>query len=232
MDTPFVNGRNRADIFRAPKFQEALAALLDASSYAGYTDGDIWQFAINARELCRHGLTENDLRFLVKSKFVHHSHEITKPDGLHREFTAARAASSSERSCFVLTPLGIAAASMSLNGQLDDRSQGPESIRITKDADDDCEVLHPSWDAQHRVLTFGGSLIKRFWRRAGNQERVLAAFEEEGWPHRILDPLAPSPDAKRHLSDTIRWLNRGQENELLHFRGDGTGEGIIWDAVQ
>ena len=59
------------------------------------------------------------------------------------------------------------------------------------------------------------------------------AFEEEGWPAKIDDPLAPQSqqDPKRRLHDTIKCLNRNQKNELLHFRGDGTGEGILWELV-
>ena len=36
-------------------------------------------------------------------------------------------------------------------------------------------------------------------------------------------------DPKRRLSDTIKCLNRKQANSLIHFRGDGTGEGIVWE---
>jgi hypothetical protein len=62
---------------------------------------------------------------------------------------------------------------------------------------------------------------------------VLNAFEEEGWPKRIDDPLRPDPDqdAKRHLHDTIRRLNRNRRAPLIHFSGDGTGEGVIWDLT-
>ena len=34
------------------------------------------------------------------------------------------------------------------------------------------------------------------------------------------------------LNDTIKCLNRKQKNALLHFRGDGTGEGVIWEVVE
>ena len=63
---------------------------------------------------------------------------------------------------------------------------------------------------------------------------ILAAFEEEGWPSRIDDPLPPQPeqDSKRRLSDTIKCLNRKQASPLIHFRGDGTGEGVVWDTIR
>ena len=47
----------------------------------------------------------------------------------------------------------------------------------------------PSWDAQRRVLQLGNELVKLFRVPAPNQEAVLSAFEEEGWPFRVDDPL-------------------------------------------
>ena len=79
----------------------------------------------------------------------------------------------------------------------------------------------------------GVALVKQFKWTAENQEAILCVFEEEGWPARIDDPLPPQAeqDSKRRLSDTIKCLNRKQANPILHFRGDGTGEGIIWELV-
>ncbi len=83
------------------------------------------------------------------------------------------------------------------------------------------------------MLCFNRRIVKRFKWRAVNQEMILSAFQEEGWPVRIDDPLAPSPEVamKRRLSDTIKCLNRKQQSKLLHFRGDGTGQGILWEVV-
>ena len=91
----------------------------------------------------------------------------------------------------------------------------------------------PHWDADSRRLWLNGLLVKRFRLRAVNQEAVLCAFEEDGWPERIDDPLSPQPeqDPKRRLADTIKCLNRKLTNELIHFRGDGTGEGVVWERV-
>ena len=64
-----------------------------------------------------------------------------------------------------------------------------------------------------------------------NQERILAAFEEEGWPVHIDDPLPPHPeqDSKRRLHDTINSLNRNQKKRLIQFLGNGNGQGIRWE---
>ena len=91
----------------------------------------------------------------------------------------------------------------------------------------------PNWDSNAGVLYFAGRIVKRFPRAARNQEIVLGVFEEEGWPQRIDDPLPPSGnvDPKRRLHDTIKWLNRDREAQVLAFTGDGTGEGVRWKSL-
>ncbi len=75
--------------------------------------------------------------------------------------------------------------------------------------------------------------MKQFKVPAANQERILAAFEEEGWPIRIDDPLPPNSeqDSKRRLHDTINSLNRNQKQNLIRFVGDGSGQGVRWELV-
>jgi len=91
----------------------------------------------------------------------------------------------------------------------------------------------PCWDSVRRQLVFQSAIVKCFRWPAANQETVLAAFEEDRWPPRIDDPLPPQPgqSTKRRLSDTIKCLNRHQSSHLLRFHGDGTGEGVLWQAV-
>ncbi|MFO1063090.1 MAG: hypothetical protein U0892_04355 [Pirellulales bacterium] len=88
----------------------------------------------------------------------------------------------------------------------------------------------PRWDVEARVLEYRGSPVKSFRCPAQNQEAILCAFEEEGWPNRISDPLPPVDElnTKQRLHDAIRSLNRNQANRLIRFGGDGTGEGIVW----
>jgi hypothetical protein len=49
----------------------------------------------------------------------------------------------------------------------------------------------PRWDKHLRELWLGPHLIKWFRVPAPDQERILDAFEEEGWPASIDDPLPP-----------------------------------------
>jgi hypothetical protein len=91
----------------------------------------------------------------------------------------------------------------------------------------------PRWDHQRRQLRLGPEIVKEFKLPSPNQETVLMAFEEEGWPPRIDDPLPPQPqlDPRRRLHDTIKALNRKQRQGLIRFRGDGSGEGIRWEPT-
>lgn len=76
--------------------------------------------------------------------------------------------------------------------------------------------------------------MKRYRVPARNQELILAAFQEEGWPEFIDDPLSPEPeqDPKRRLQVTIKSLNRNQLAALLRFHGNGNGLQISWEALQ
>jgi hypothetical protein len=61
--------------------------------------------------------------------------------------------------------------------------------------------------------------------------RILKAFQEEGWPVRIDDPLPfqKGIDSKSRLRDTVKALNRSQQ--VLRFHLDGTGEGVRWELL-
>ena len=76
-------------------------------------------------------------------------------------------------------------------------------------------------------------MVKCFRVPAPNQEMVLTAFEEEGWPYRVYDPLPPEEgkDAKQRLHETIKALNGHRLARIIRFHGDGTGEGVFWELV-
>jgi len=95
-------------------------------------------------------------------------------------------------------------------------------------------AITPHWNAESRVLSVGGRIVKRFRVPSRNQQAVLSAFEEEGWPHRIDDPLPyrAGLKAKYRLHFTIGRLNRGGAQPVIRFLGDGTGEGICWEYCE
>jgi hypothetical protein len=63
---------------------------------------------------------------------------------------------------------------------------------------------------------------------AKNVVKILDAFQEDGWPKRIDDPLQPSKDQQR-LHEAIKRLN--DNLDILRFRADGTGQGILWEII-
>lgn len=95
------------------------------------------------------------------------------------------------------------------------------------------DTKRPEWDPNRRELRFRGQIVKRFRVPAPNQELILTAFQEEGWPEFIDDPLVPSfdQDPKRRLQATIKSLNRHQIAPLIRFHGNGNGTQIYWDPA-
>ena len=142
----------------------------------------------------------------------------------------------SDSSCFVLTQSGIEMASKILHAGRDTDKE-PNSMSCDDGAigiaGQILEFARPHWDADRHELFVGQIIVKRFRWPAINQATVLSAFEEDGWPARVDDPLPPQPeqDSKRRLHDTIKCLNRNQINQMVRFRGDGTGQGVLWDLV-
>ena len=92
-------------------------------------------------------------------------------------------------------------------------------------------TLLPRYDKDERVFSWGGHVLKHFGQLACNQELVLLAAEEVGWPRWFDDPLlrVRGKSPKRRLHDTIQDLNRHQTPYLVHFKGDGTGTRIGWE---
>jgi hypothetical protein len=216
-----------------PKFEAGLMLLLDAGRYAEQTGCHPWDFAVEAPELCSRGLSVNDLRLLMRLKYVEHAREITAPGDSGRRFQRAAGSSFTGQSCFVLTAAGMKTTAKLLNAPATKSEQESPTIPMVRNGSPVRKIAVPHWSRERHVLSFDGLVVKQFRWPAANQELVLTTFQEERWPVRILDPLAPDPAqvVKQRLSETIRSLNRGQVNALLHFRGDGTGEGIVWEAV-
>ena len=92
----------------------------------------------------------------------------------------------------------------------------------------------PHWDRRRRVLSVGGRIVKKYRVPAPSQEAVLDAFQRERWPHQIDDslPYRAGRNPKNRLHDTINHLNQNQQERLIRFFGNGTGEGVCWELSE
>jgi hypothetical protein len=209
-----------------PGVETALAELAIAHDYACDAGRDAWQFAVEISRLTDLGLSGSDLRWLVEKGFAAHAREITEAGDLDRRFALGINTAFLPETRFLLTDAGLdlAAGCRTVPRLL--RFCDPGAVKAT----DNCT---PSWRGSDGTLYLGSQIVKRFKRPSPNQELILATFEEEGWPDRIDDPLPQvnGIDPKRRLHDSIKWLNRNQTTRLLQFSGDGSGEGVRWQAV-
>jgi hypothetical protein len=218
-----------------------LQLLLTAARYAEELDRDAWDFAVEISHLRAAGLTNSDLRWLVCKEYVEHAREITLPGEMRRSFHGHGGLIFFKRSCFILTPSGREAAEAEATPRPTTESTpaAPSAeledavIAYARQPNGQKPKAAPHWDGQRHQFRVGGVLVKEFKVHSPNQETVLAAFQEEGWPPRIDDPLPPHAeiDPKRRLHDTIKSLNRNQKNRLIQFMGDGSGEAVRWEPI-
>jgi hypothetical protein len=211
----------------------AFAQLLEVHELARTSGRRVSDFAAEITNLTELGITASVLRWLVCRGYAKCLREVTQAGDKERRFEPVDNLAINSQSCFVLSRKGmfLARAILELSGTdsaddelEEDNSNGSEPTR---------RRLAPLWDAKRRELRFARKLLKRFRVPAPNQEAVLAAFQEEGWPNCIDDPLPPKGDLspKRRLHDTIKALNRKhrQRPPLIHFLGNGTGQNIVWE---
>jgi hypothetical protein len=186
-------------------------------------DRSQWDFAVELDVLDQEGVSHETLRWMLGKGLIEHAIESDEHRGIGRTFESPGGFAFKPRSCFVITGNGLNA--------LKDVVPVAPTLAVSPTSPG---LLVPEWDDQRHELRLGKKLVKRFKWRAANQEAVLSAFQEEGWPPRIDDPLPPvtETDPKRRLGDAIKCLNRKQVNPLVRFSGDGTGEGVLWQVVE
>lgn len=211
----------------ASQLRCAITLLMEGATFARDTSQDIWQFAVEVNDLLSAGLTKNAVRWLVSRQLARHAVETTSARGKSgRRFRAASNLIFPSPACLVLTEAGIRFARQLEEVLVMEPSVAPATATATTSPPE----KRPQWDATARVLWWEGEVVKHFKVPAANQELVLSAFQEEGWPPSIYDPLQPAPgiDAKRRLHDTINRLNRNQRHRRLRFFGNGNGQAICW----
>jgi hypothetical protein len=231
---------------------DGLALLVQAYLCARDVQGDPWDLGVEIASIHALGVSDTLLRWLSRKGAIQHRLELSKSGAGERTFAEGSPVRFTANSVLVLTDAGYALAGhfgLFATGDASPRPLRPPEAqgRIAPAPEPpvarcaECAAsagLHeehgqPDWDAIRRELWFQGRLVKRFRLPAPNQESILMAFQEHGWPTRIVDPLPrlPSPLAQGRLRNTIGALNRSQIHELLRFHGDGTGEGVLWEAI-
>ena len=204
----------------APEIHVALVQLAKAHNYADEMTVDPWEFAVEIDRLMASDLATSDLRWLVLAGYVEHAREVTQTCDATRRFQPSRNLAFTKESCFVLTDAGL---------RLSRKEPTSPSVRLFPDGGAATAVI-PRWETDRRVLSIGEQVVKLFPVPSPNQEAILAAFQEEGWPSFIYDPLPQLLDQcpKDRLHDAIKRLNAHQINGLIRFRGDGTGQRVCW----
>ena len=235
----FGTGGNRPDavptVLLLRRGWEGVRLLFEAYLYATEVGCDLWDFAVEMDCLQQAGCTRSELRWLVCKEYIDHGIESTlpgEPKRTFRQIQGPRGLTFGRRSCFVLTTTGLAFAQTTVGDRWASSCEQQQTAEFVHPAPAAVE-RKPQWDGQRQELRLGDAIVKQFKVPAANQERILAAFDEEGWPVRIDDPLPPNSDQnpKRRLHDTINSLNRNQKQNLLRFTGDGSGQGIRWELV-
>jgi hypothetical protein len=214
----------------ATRMQTGLALLTEALDCAQELQRDVWDFAVEVHSLRSAGVCDISLRWLLCKGYAKHAIETTQSRAPRRTFRRAGSFVFCDRSCVVMTAAG---ADLALPPRSFRPALGgpvPSSVARSRPA---IESAVPRWDADCHELYWGAKLVKQFREPARNQELILAAFDEEGWPSHMDDPLPnnSNSDSKERLHDTIKRLNRHQVNRLIQFRGNGSGSGIIWEAL-
>jgi hypothetical protein len=162
------------------------------------------------------------LRLLVAAGLADHAEELPGRSGT-RAFRRLPSLAFPRRTCLVVTDAGVRAAARWAN-----RHPVPNPHRSGKNGRP--RALTPTWDGDRRQLWYGGRLVKQYRNPAANQELLLTAFQEDGWPARIDDPLPPSHgiDPTVRLRQVVFALNHHQASPRLRFIADGTGRGVQW----
>jgi hypothetical protein len=102
--------------------------------------------------------------------------------------------------------------------------------QVEQNDDELMDVIKPTWNPTTGRLCWGNRAIRQY--RGGsiakNVTAILNAFEEEGWPEHVHDPMPGGKDSQR-LHEAIRTLNKDLEH--IRFRCNGDGTGIIWERT-
>lgn len=199
-----------------------LNSLNEALAYARDLRTSRWELAVEWDTLRRFGVTPSDLRWLAGRGLVESGLEVTTPSSRQRSFHPCQQLMISKRTCFVLTDAGEEL--LARRSRLVD-ADWPASDSPSEDRS---AATLPQWDHDRLELRLGTTVLRQFKLPSADEERVLAAFEERGWPHCIGSPL-PAGAEYRRLVECVTALNWRQRRPLLHFGCSEPGNQVTWE---
>jgi hypothetical protein len=106
------------------------------------------------------------------------------------------------------------------------QSAGPGPLETAR-------ALRPEWDGECS-LRLGEDEVKHFRQPARAQKQILDAFQEEGWPPWIFNPLGAEGHRTggERLRDAVNKLHALQVGPWrLHFRVERGGERVSWQIL-
>ena len=94
-------------------------------------------------------------------------------------------------------------------------------------------LIVPFYDVAQRILWYAGRLVKRLRQQADVQEIVLRAFQRQGWPRALKNPLPKGSTIpmEARLHAVVRRLMNAQKEARIRFFRNGTKCMICWEAV-
>jgi len=95
-------------------------------------------------------------------------------------------------------------------------------------------LIAPRYDETLREFCVDGKRLHRFGGKAGNEVAILTAFQADGWPRAVTNPLGRPPDKSRRLYENalksaVCRLNRCQEPWLIRFRSQPCKGIVTWE---
>lgn len=186
--------------------RDALAILSHSARLATRRQVDIWRYAISFSDLLRYGLSRPQICTWLTNGIL-----LCRPASRRNR---TRGWKLNNQSRFILSNMSL------------------EFLQKCRTKQNHTQM--PRWDRNARRLLLQGVVVKSFRQPATNQVCVLDAFQNQGWPERIDDPLPHNGEvpAKIRLHETIKGLNANQHVKLVQFGGDGTGCGVMWRRIR
>ena len=207
-----VANRSLARVKR--EITHGLLLLAEASDLAADTNCCAHKFAVKIGQLQRAGIHELHLRWLIEKHYIEHLLDTTVFGEHERSIRPTSSEHFSKRSCFLLTQLGRNFADSVLAPKQNEQLGTDKPLSLTG-----AQHALPVWDSNTKCLYFRNRIVKRFHRHSPNQELILSAFQEDGWPERLDDPLPPKGNADRssRLSKTVYSLNGSLDSRPISF---------------